>query len=349
MINWNDLGFEYTDTDYIVRCSYHNGEWGKLVATRRKEINLHVAATVLQYGQEAFEGLKAVRGIDGKVRIFRMLENCRRLARSCEALYMAPVPEQLFEEAILLTLKKNIRYLPPYGSGASLYFRPMVICTTPRLGVGPGWDYEFIVYASPIGTYFKGGFHSTPFILSRRVDRAAPYGTGQYKVGGNYAAAFRATEPAHERGCGSMFLDSRYHRFIDECGAANFFGIKPLKVAEGKRDNEKNVSGYEFVTPRSLSILPSITNDSLMTIATDAGMKVSRRRVPLSELREFTECAACGTASVVSPISKVIDEDRHVTYNFSETPGPVCSMLYNTLLGIMRGELPDKYNWCLIR
>ena len=253
MTDWNDLGFEYTETDYMVRCAYRNGQWGKLTATRNKTISLHAAATALQYGQEAFEGLKAIRGVDGKVRVFRMTENAARLSRSCEALFMAQVPEALFCDAILLCLHKNMRWLPPCDTQATLYFRPIVIGTTPRFGVGPGSDFEFIVLASPIGSYFKGGFHSTPFVVTHDVDRSAPLGTGQFKVGGNYAAAFRATEPAHRRGFGTLFLDSKYHKYIDECGAANFFGIKA---------ETGDLHSATYVTPRSKSILPSKLSDA---------------------------------------------------------------------------------------
>ena len=200
------------------------------------------------------------------------------------------------------------------------------------MGVGPGKEYEFVVIASPIGEYFRGHFHTTTFLITHTVDRAAPLGTGQYKVGGNYAASFRATEPAHELGYGTLFLDATHHRFIDECGAANFFAVK----------------GDTFLTPLSDSILPSITNDSLMTIARDMGLKVERRPIEVTELSYFDECAACGTASVVSPIDKIIDPQTAITYRFTEHPGPVCTRLYNALLDIQHGRAEDKYGWTTI-
>ena len=229
-IDWSSLGFHYTEPEYIVRAGYHDGAWEEPYATKDKYLHLHVSATALQYGQEAFEGLKAFRGVDGKVRLFRWRENARRMARSAEGLYMKPVPEELFGRAIRLALAKNMDLLPPYGTGATLYFRPLLIGTTPRLGVGPGRDFEFIVIPSPIGPYYPGKFHCTTFIVNRHVDRAAPLGTGQFKVGGNYASSFRATEPAHAQGMDCLFLDAKYHRYIDECSAANFIGIKKLKV-----------------------------------------------------------------------------------------------------------------------
>ncbi len=332
-IDWSQLGFHYTETDYIVRCEYHNGSWGEPVATQDKTIQLHLSATCLQYGQEAFEGLKAFRGVDGKIRIFRMEENARRMARSAEGLYMAPVPEELFCRCVLLALEKNLDYVPPMETGATLYFRPLLIGITPRLGVGPGRDFLFAVIPSPIGPYYKGGFkHATPFIVNRHVDRAAPFGTGQFKVGGNYASSFRATEAAHAQGLSCLFLDSVERKYIDECGAANFFGIK-----EGR-----------YVTPASSSILPSITNKSLMQLARDNGIEVEQRGVLLEELAEMTECGACGTAAVISPISRVIDPDEKRVYEFGDKPGEVSTLLYHALVDIQYGRAEDKHSWCYV-
>ena len=349
-IDWNILGFHYTEPEYIVRAGFHDGVWEEPYATQDKYLHLHVSATCLQYGQEAFEGLKAFRGIDGKIRIFRWRENARRMARSAEGLYMKPVPEEMFGKAIRLALEKNIDLVPPYGTGATLYFRPLLIGTTPRLGVGPGQDFEFIVIPSPIGPYYPGKFHCTTFVVNRHVDRAAPFGTGQFKVGGNYAASFRATEPAHAQGMDCLFLDARYHRYIDECSAANFIGIKKLKVESlklkevGKLKEES--CQYEFLTPRSSAILPSITNDSLMTLAKEMGMKVTRRHIRLEELSEMSEAAACGTACVISPIDKVIDPERGKTYSFGAEPGPVLTELYHALKDIQYGRSEDRHHWC---
>ena len=338
-IDWSSLGFHYTEPEYIVRAAYHEGKWEEPYATKDKYLHLHVSATCLQYGQEAFEGLKAFRGIDGKIRIFRWRENAKRMARSAEGLYMAPVPEELFGKAIRLALEKNLDFVPPYGTGATLYFRPLLIGTTPRLGVGPGRDFEFVVIPSPIGPYYPGKFHCTTFIVNRYVDRAAPYGTGQFKVGGNYASSFRATEAAHAMGCDCIFLDAKQHRYIDECSAANFIGIKAV-TGDGLQ-----VTGYEYLTPKSSAILPSITNDSLMTLAKEMGMKVTRRRIRLEELADMSEAAACGTAAVISPINKVIDTEKNRVYEFGDEPGEVLTKLYHALKDIQYGRAEDRHNW----
>ena len=338
-IDWSKLGFHYTEPEYIVRAACHDGVWEEPYATKDKYLHLHVSATSLQYGQEAFEGLKAFRGVDGKVRLFRWRENAKRMARSAEGLYMTPVPEELFGKAIRLALKKNMDLLPPYGTGATLYFRPLLIGTTPRLGVGPGHDFEFIVIPSPIGPYYPGKFHCTTFIVNRQVDRAAPLGTGQFKVGGNYASSFRATEPAHAMGYDCLFLDAKYHRYIDECSAANFIGIKKSQITNHKSQI------VEYLTPRSSAILPSITNDSLMTLAREKGYKVTRRHIRLEELSEMSEAAACGTACVISPMDKVIDADKNTVYSFGAEPGPILTGLYHALKDIQYGRAEDKHDW----
>ena len=341
-IDWSSLGFHYTEPDYIVRTAYHDGVWEEPYATKDKYLHLHVSATCLQYGQEAFEGLKAFRGVDGKIRIFRWRENAKRMAKSAEGLYMAPVPEEVFGKAIHLALEKNMDFLPPYGTDATLYFRPLLIGTTPRLGVGPGRDFEFIVIPSPIGPYYPGKFHCTTFIVNRHVDRAAPFGTGTFKVGGNYASSFRATEPAHAQGMDCLFLDARYHRYIDECSAANFIGIKKPSAVSCQP------SEIEYLTPRSAAILPSITNDSLMTLARDKGYKVTRRHIRLEELADMSEAAACGTACVISPIDKVIDPEKNKIYRFGAEPGPILTDLYHSLKDIQYGRAEDTHLWCEI-
>lgn len=338
-IDWSKLGFHYTEPEYIIRAGYHDGAWEEPYATKDKYLHLHVSATCLQYGQEAFEGLKAFRGVDGKIRLFRWRENARRMARSAEGLYMQPVPEELFGKAIRLALAKNIDLLPPYGTGATLYFRPLLIGTTPRLGVGPGRDFEFIVIPSPIGPYYPGKFHCTSFIVNRHVDRAAPFGTGHFKVGGNYASSFRATEPAHAQGMDCLFLDAKYHRYIDECSAANFIGIKNIS------HQPSAVSQIEYLTPRSSAILPSITNDSLITLAKEKGMKVTRRYIRLEELGEMSEAAACGTACVISPMDKVVDPENGKIYTFGNEPGPVLTDLYHALRDIQFGRAEDRHGW----
>ncbi len=334
-IDWGSLGFGYVPTDYNVRCSYTNGAWGELRVHAEPTIQLHISASVLHYAQECFEGLKAFRGKDGKVRIFRIEENAKRMQSSCRGIKMAELPIEKFEEAVIKVVKLNERFIPPYETGASLYIRPVLFGTTPLVGVKPSNDYEFVVFVTPVGPYFKGGFQATPFMLSRKYDRAAPLGTGNLKVGGNYAAGMTATVESHDMGYSAVFyLDPKEKKYIDECGAANFFAIK----------------GNTYVTPMSNSILPSITNMSLRTLAEDLGMTVERRPIAAEELATFDEAGACGTAAVISPIAKIVDVDNDITYTLSKDgkPGPKCTMLYNKLRAIQYGEEADKFGWTTI-
>ncbi len=332
-IDWKNLVFGYMDTECNVRCSYANGKWGELRVHKEATINLHISSAVLHYAQECFEGLKAFRGKDGKVRIFRIAENAKRMQSSCDGIKMAKMPIELFEEAVIKAVKLNAKFIPPYESGASLYIRPVLFGTTPLVGVKPATDYEFIVFVTPVGPYFKGGFQTTPFMLSRQYDRAAPLGTGSIKVGGNYAAGMVASEKAHELGYSSVFyLDSKEKKYIDECSAANIFAIK---------DNT-------YITPNSKSVLPSITNMSLAEIAEKhLGMKVEKRPVSVDELSSFEEAGACGTAAVISPIEKIVDIDNNIVYQISKDgkPGEKCTQLYNCLRGIQYGEVADDFGW----
>ena len=271
-----------------------------------------------------------------------MEENAKRMYQSAEGLLMTPVPIEIFCEAVLLALKMNIDFLPPYETGATLYFRPLLVATTPDISVGPGKDCEFVVIPTPIGPYFPNGFKGMPAMVNRSVDRAASQGTGCWKVGGNYAASFRASEAAHAMGYECMFTDAKTHKYIDECTASNFIGIKEVK---GERLKAK---GWEYITPRSSAILPSITNDSLMTLAKEMGMKVTRRRIRVEELADMQEAAACGTACVISPLTKVVDPDNNITYSFGDKPGPVLTQLYHALQDIQYGRAEDKHGWCVI-
>lgn len=334
-IDWSNIGFGYRKTDYNIRCTFKNGEWGELRKTTDENINLHMAATCLHYGQEAFEGLKAFRGKDGKVRIFRLDENAKRLQSSCDGIMMAPLPVEKFKEAVITAVKLNERFVPPYESGASLYIRPLLIGTSAQVGVNPATEYEFIVFVMPVGPYFKGGFQTTPFVIMRQYDRAAPLGTGIYKVGGNYAASLVAGNHAKELGYSAvLYLDAKEKKYIDECGAANFFGIK----------------NNTYVTPKSTSILPSITNKSLMVLAEELGLKVERRHIPVEELAEFEEAGACGTAAVISPIQRIDDFDEKKSYVFSPDgkPGKWCEKLYNKLRAIQYGDEPDTHGWVTV-
>lgn len=331
-IDWKGLPFGYFKTDYNVRCYYRNGSWGELEISSSEYVDLHIAATCLHYGQEAFEGLKAFRGKDGKVRIFRLEENAKRMQNSAYGIMMASVPVELFKEAAIKAVKLNEKYIPPYGEGASLYIRPLLIGSGPQVGVKPANEYLFIVFVGPVGPYFKEGFNPVNIQLVRDCDRAAPLGTGSYKVGGNYAASLRAGERAHQEGYSSvLFLDAKEKKYIDEAGPANFFAIK----------------GNKYITPDSNSILPSITNMSLRTLAEEIGLVVERRHVEVEELSEFDEVGACGTAAVITPIKKIFDRDREVVYEFCKDgkAGPICTKLYNKLRAIQEGEEEDKYGW----
>jgi len=329
-IDWKNLGFGYSKADFNIRCWYRNGQWGELEVSDSESITLHIAATTFHYGQEAFEGLKAFRGKDGKIRVFRMEENAKRMQHSSQGIMMAEVSTALFTEAVRKVVRLNEGFVPPFESGAALYIRPLLIGTGPQIGVKPSDEYLFMVMVMPVGPYFKEGFKPTDLVIYREYDRAAPLGTGKIKVGGNYAASLVAGQRAHENGFSSvLYLDAKEKKYIDECGPANFFGIK----------------GNTYITPKSDSILPSITNMSLRQLALDMGMKVEERQVSVEELFEFDEVGACGTAAVISPIKRVYDADRDIEYLFGTEPGKVCVQLYEKLRGIQYGIEPDPYNW----
>lgn len=332
-IDWKSLTFGYLRTDYNVRCYYRDGKWGEVEVCSDEYLKLHMAATCLHYGQEAFEGLKAYRCPDGKVRIFRAEENAARLQSTARGIVMPEVPTELFVDMVKKVVRLNQEYVPPYESGATLYLRPLLFGITAGVGVRPATEYCFLIFATPVGPYFKGGFSSNPYVIVRDVDRAAPLGTGMFKVGGNYAASLRANKMAHEKGYASEFyLDAKEKKYVDECGAANFFGIK----------------NNTYVTPKSTSILPSITNKSLMQIAEDLGMKVERRPIAEDELDSFEEAGACGTAAVISPISHLDDLETGKVYNFGDKPGPWSTKLYETLRGIQYGTIEDKHGWTTV-
>ena len=334
-IDWSNLSFGYMPTDYNVRCYWRNGEWGEIEVSSETTLNIHMAATCLHYGQEAFEGLKAYRCPDGKVRVFRMDENAARLQSTCRGILMPELPTERFEEMVKKVVRLNERFIPPYESGATLYIRPLLIGTGAQVGVHPADEYLFIIFVTPVGPYFKGGFATNPYVIIREYDRSAPLGTGIYKVGGNYAASLKANKMAHDLGYSCEFyLDAKEKKYIDECGAANFFGIK---------DNT-------YVTPKSTSILPSITNKSLMQLAEDLGMKVERRQIPEEELATFEEAGACGTAAVISPIERIDDLENKKSYVISKDgkPGPVCTKLYHLLRDIQYGIQPDTHGWTTV-
>ena len=329
-IDWKNLGFGYRKTDYNVRCYFRDGKWGELEVSSSEYISIHMGATALHYGQEAFEGMKAFRGNDGKIRIFRMADNAARMISSCEGIMMEKLPAEIFEKAVKLAVSLNKDYVPPHDSGASLYIRPLLFGSGPEIGVKPASEYLFVVFVMPVGPYFPEGFKPTDLVIMRQYDRAAPQGTGKYKVGGNYAASMVAGHKAKKGGYSAvLYLDSKEKKYLDECGPANFFGIK---------DNT-------YSTPESDSILPSITNKSLMTLAASLGLKVEKRKVAYDELASFEEVGACGTAAVISPIKRIYDADEDREFNYGTEPGPWSTKLYNKLRAIQYGDEPDTNGW----
>ena len=331
-LNWSQLPFGYVKTHYNVRCTFKNGKWGEIEISDSEYLNIHIAATCLHYGQEAFEGLKAYRGKDNKVRLFRWDENSKRLRSSAEGIFMAEVDDNLFHDMLIKVIELNKDFIPPYGTGASLYIRPLLIGTGAKVGVQPADEYTFMIFVTPVGPYFKEGFNPIKIAIVRDSDRAAPLGTGTIKVGGNYAASLRGVEKARILGCGSpMYLDCCERKYIDEIGAANFFAIK----------------NNTYITPKSSSILPSITNKSLEELAKYNGLKVERRPVSIDELETFEEVGACGTAAIISPIAEINDIDNNKVYKYCKDgkAGPISTKLYETLLGIQYGEIADPFNW----
>jgi len=333
--DWKNLPFGYVKTDYNIRWVYKDGKWGEPEVSTSEYINIHIAATALHYGQEAFEGLKAYMGKDGKIRLFRWEENAKRMISSAGGIKMAAFPIDMFKDALFRIINLNRKYVPPYGSGATLYIRPLLFGSGAEVGVKPASEYTFVIFVTPVGPYFKEGIKPVNMMICRDFDRAAPLGTGIYKVGGNYAASMRAIMAAHESGFANIiFLDAREKKYIDECGPANFFGI---------RDNT-------YVTPKSESILNSVTNMSLISIAQASGMKTERRQVPVGELSEFSETGACGTAAVISPIAKIFDPEKNKIYEYCKDgiPGKATMKLYNMLVAIQNGDEPDPFGWITV-
>ena len=334
-IDWENLPFGFMKTNCNIRAYYKDGKWSDLETCTSDEITMSIASVVLHYGQECFEGLKAFRGKDGKIRIFRLEENAKRMHLSADGIKMQPVPIDMFMEACKKAVKLNEEFVPPFESGASLYIRPLLIGTSAQVGVAPSKEYTFIVFVTPVGPYSKTGFNPIDMQLIHDIDRAAPMGTGRFKVGGNYASSLRASERAKAEGFNLvLFADASERKYIDEAGPANFFGIK----------------GNKYITPQSQSILRSITNMSLRQIAKDAGLEVEERPVPITELPEFDEVGACGTAAVIMPVKKIVDRATGDTYEYCKDgkAGKISGMLYETLRGIQYGEIEDKYSWNLL-
>ena len=330
-LDWSNLVFGYHKTDFNIRYTWKDGKWSEGVLTADEQIPVHIAATCLHYGQECFEGLKVFTQKNGDIVAFRLEDNAKRMATSCSKIHMEPVPEEIFEEAVLKTVKANARFVPPYGTGASLYVRPVALGTGPQIGVKPAEEYTFMVFVSPVGPYFKTGFKPVDLIVEEEFDRAAPNGVGDVKVGGNYAAGLRASTRAKNKGFTEvLYLDAKEKRYLDESGPANFFGIT-------KEDR--------YVTPQSNSILPSITNKSLVTLAEEMGLNPERRQIDVEEIFDFKEAGCCGTAAVITPVGSITYRDRKVVYSKDGEAGERCQQLYNKLLSIQLGEEPDSHGW----
>ncbi|MCF7790902.1 MAG: branched-chain amino acid aminotransferase [Victivallales bacterium] len=328
-IDWGRLGFEYIKTNCHIEYTYKNGKWddGKLVDNDTIEIS--IAANVLHYGQAVFEGLKAFSCADGKVRTFRDKDNASRMADSAKYVSMPEVPTALFQEAIDKVIKENIEYIPPYDTGGALYIRPFEFGSGPVMGVNPSDEYKFIVYVAPVGPYYKGGIKPVNAIILDDFDRTAPNGAGMYKLAGNYAAGMHSSKLAKEKGYPIvLFLDPKEHKYIDEFSTSNFIGISE----EGK-----------YVTPNSKSVLPSITNKSLIQLARDLGIEVEIRPIEFEEVKNFKEVGACGTAVVITPLSSITR--NNLTLHFGEECGPVFMKLYSTLRDIQYGKISDIHNW----
>ncbi|MCK1194901.1 branched-chain amino acid aminotransferase [Streptococcus uberis] len=331
-IDWDNLGFEYHKLPYRYVSYYKDGQWDNGQLSEDATLHISEASPALHYGQQAFEGLKAYRTKDGSIQLFRPDRNAARLQATADRLLMPQVPTEQFIDAVKQVVKANEDYVPPYGTGATLYLRPLLIGVGDIIGVKPANEYIFTVFAMPVGAYFKGGLVPTNFIVSEDYDRAAPYGTGAAKVGGNYAGSLLPGKQAKSNGYSDViYLDPATHTKIEEVGAANFFGITA--------DNE-------FVTPLSPSILPSITKYSLLELAEKRlGMSVIEGDVPIAELDRFVEAGACGTAAVISPIGGIQFKDkRHVFYSETEV-GPVTRRLYDELVGIQFGDIEAPEGW----
>lgn len=330
-IDWGNLGFSYIKTDLRYISTWKDGKWDEGQLVEDNILHISEASTALHYGQQCFEGLKAYRRKDGKIQLFRPDQNAKRINNSCRRLLMPEIPEEKFIDACKQVVKANEHYVPPYGTGATLYLRPFIIGVGDNIGVKAAPEYIFCVFCLPVGPYFKGGMMPVNFTIAD-YDRAAPHGTGAAKVGGNYAASLYPHELAVKRGFADcIYLDPATHTKIEEVGAANFFGIT--------HDNK-------FITPKSPSILPSITKYSLMHIAKEyLKMEVEERDVLIDNISEFKEAGACGTAAVISPIGGIEHKgELHVFYSETEV-GPVTKELYNTLCGIQLGDIEAPEGW----
>jgi branched-chain amino acid aminotransferase len=330
-MDWANLGFKYTKTDFRYISVWKDGEWDEGILTEDNRLSISEGSTAIHYGQQCFEGLKAYRTKSGDIQLFRPDENSKRLNESCERLLMPQIPSDKFIDACKQVVRANERFVPPYGSNASLYLRPFLIGVGDNIGVKAAQEYIFCVFCVPVGAYFKGDISPVNFIVSD-YDRAASKGTGRVKVGGNYACSFYPNKLAKDKGFADcIYLDPQTHTKIEEVGAANFYAI-----------TKENA----FITPKSQSILPSITKKSLIYIAQNyLNMKVEERDVFIDELSEFKEAGACGTAAVITPIGMIENEGKQYTFNGGEEAGEITKKLYKMLTEIQFGDREAPEGW----
>lgn len=336
-IDWSKLTFSYTKTNTILRTTFRNGEWTPVESLTDDNITLSSYAGALHYAIECFEGLKAFRGKDGRVRLFRPEENAKRLQRSAKYLGIEAPSVEMFVELCKRAVMENIDFLPPYeATGASLYLRPTLIGSNPQLGVQSSKESTFLILCSPVGAYVGGALDAVDVVIARNYDRAAPNGSGAFKVGGNYACSLYSLNLAHELGYKAvLYLDPATKTMIDEFNSSNFFAIK----------------GNSYITPKSDSILPSITNMSLETVAAHLGMTVERRPVPVEELITFEEVGECGTAVVITPVHKLVDKpslesEEETVYTYGDGKcGPKSLKLYKYITALQKGEIEDEFGW----
>ena len=331
-IDWSNLGFGYIPTGERYVSNYKDGKWDDGVMTTDSTITMSECAGVLQYAQTVFEGLKAYTTVDGKIVVFRPDLNAQRLEESAKRLEIPAFPQERFLDAIEKVVKANADYVPPYGTGATLYLRPFIFGSSSVIGVKPADEYQFRVFATPVGPYFKGGAKPITIKVSD-FDRAAPHGTGHIKAGLNYAMSLHAIVTAHEEGFDeNMYLDAATRTKVEETGGANFLFV----TKDGK-----------VVTPKSNSILPSITRRWLMYVAEHyLGLEVEQREVYFDEVKDFAECGLCGTAAVISPVGKIVDHGKEICFpSGMDEMGPVTKKLYETLTGIQMGRIEAPEGW----
>ena len=331
-LDWSSLGFGYIQTDKRYVSNYKNGSWDEGTLTSDATITINECAGVLQYAQTVFEGMKAYTTEKGQIVVFRPDLNAERMVNSAKRLEMPPFPQDRFVDAVKQVVKANEGYVPPYGSGATLYIRPYMFGSDAVIGVKPANEYQFRIFCTPVGPYFKGGAKPITICVSD-FDRAAPNGTGHIKAGLNYAMSLHAIVEAHEQGYAeNMYLDSATRTKVEETGGANFLFV----TKDGK-----------VVTPKSSTILPSITRRSLVYVAKEyLGLEVEERPVYFDEVKDFAECGLCGTAAVISPVGKIVDHGKEICLpSGMDEMGPVTKKLYETLTGIQMGRIEAPKGW----